>query len=121
MGKREFVYDGRAMDDPNPLWTVDEVRQNMANFFVELANAKVESVARGEDTIYTFTPNAGKKGMVNAKRDWSKVVDEMCTCGHKKSLHAGAWPFEGHGACTDVCTCQKFTWKFFLDKDGNKI
>jgi len=119
-GVRKFVYDGREMDDPNPLWTVDEVRQNMANFFIELSNAKVESIARDEDTIYTFTPNAGRKG--GDGRDWSKVADEMCVCGHKKSEHLGVFPVEGHGACTyALCICPKFKWEYFMDKDGNKI
>ena len=57
-----------------------------------------------------------------AKFDLSKIVDELCQCGHKKSDHLGGFPIQGHGACTkDGCPCNKFRWVSFLDKDGNKI
>jgi hypothetical protein len=38
---------------------------------------------------------------------WTLVKDEICTCGHLKSKHAG---LNGHGACTKTCTCRQFTW-----------
>ena len=45
------------------------------------------------------------------------AVDEMCTCGHKKSshrdnVHDGA-VVKGHGSCR-ICDCKKFTWKSFV-------
>ena len=51
-----------------------------------------------------------------AKRDWSKVKDERCECGHLKSERGFKNAFAlGHGACeVDGCDCQKFTWKEFV-------
>jgi hypothetical protein len=63
--------------------------------------------------------------------------DELCTCGHKRSEHemshaakyygsglseetAKILGLHGHGACTQ-CSCYKFTWKAFVDKDGNIV
>lgn len=45
------------------------------------------------------------------------AVDEMCTCGHKKSSHKdnvydGAVA-KGHGSCR-ICDCKRFTWKEFV-------
>ncbi len=51
--------------------------------------------------------------------DWSKVKDELCECGHKKSEH-GATLVPGHGEC-NRCKCKKFTWVAFLDANGNKL
>ena len=57
--------------------------------------------------------------MAKAKRDWSKVADEMCSCGHLKTGHAGVI---GHGACMNVeCPCGKFTWAYFVDENNRKV
>jgi len=60
------------------------------------------------------------------KLDFSKIADELCACGHKKSEHrvnprSGA---EGHGECSHTaegCPCDKFTWVAFLDKNGKEL
>jgi hypothetical protein len=47
------------------------------------------------------------------------VVDELCTCGHKRSEHSPRGIHEsldGHGPC-DECDCFKFTWKGWIVKD----
>lgn len=59
---RIFVYDGREFPDPDPNLKVDEVRQNMANFFPELSNAETKESKRGEDTIFEFKKRVGTKG-----------------------------------------------------------
>jgi len=111
---RIFIYDGREFPDPNPTWTPEQVRQNMASFFGELSNAETDETKRGEDTVYTFTARLGKKG----EFDPHKIADQMCRCGHKKSEHIG---LDGHGPCSvRSCACGKFIWSYFLDKDGNK-
>lgn len=62
MSKRVFVYDGREFPDPDAALSVDEVRQSMAVFFPELANAKtVESKKDGND-VYSFEKQVGTKG-----------------------------------------------------------
>ena len=62
MGNRIFVYDDREFPDPDPDLKVDEVRQNMANFFPELSNAESKESKRGEDTIIEFKKRVGTKG-----------------------------------------------------------
>lgn len=62
MANRIFVYDGREFPDPDPNLKVDEVRQNMANFFPELSNAETKESKRGEDTIIEFKRRVGVKG-----------------------------------------------------------
>jgi len=44
-----------------------------------------------------------------------KIIDEMCTCGHLKSQHAGHALIEGHGSCNE-CDCRKFTWEKWVLK-----
>lgn len=67
--KRIFVYDGREFPDPNPNWTVDEVRQHMSSFFPELSNAETKESKRPSkdnpaemETVYEFKKRVGSKG-----------------------------------------------------------
>ena len=59
---RKFVYDERVFDDPDPEMTVEQVRESLANFYGELANAKVTESQEGDDTIYRFEKKVGTKG-----------------------------------------------------------
>lgn len=59
---RIFVYDGREFPDPDPKMTVEQVRQNMTNFFPELANAETTSTKRDHDDIIIFRRRVGTKG-----------------------------------------------------------
>ena len=59
---RIFVYDGREFPDPDPSSTPDEIRQQMTDFFPELANAEVREQKRGEDTLYELVRKVGVKG-----------------------------------------------------------
>ena len=59
---RKFVYDGRVFDDPDPEMTVDQVKESLADFYGELANAKVTENQEGDDTIYRFEKQVGTKG-----------------------------------------------------------
>jgi len=60
---RRFIYDGREFPDPDPRLSVEEVRQQLAEFFPELTNADTREEQREEDTLYTFTRRIGTKGM----------------------------------------------------------
>lgn len=74
--QRIFVYDNREFGDPNPRWTVDEVRQSMAEYFTELSNADTKDLgtrkrpmtdAAGQSTevnqhLWQFTKRVGTKG-----------------------------------------------------------
>ncbi len=59
---RKFIYDGGEHPDPDPALSVDQVRQLMATFFPELANAEVREIQQGEDTLYEFSRRVGTKG-----------------------------------------------------------
>lgn len=41
-----------------------------------------------------------------------KIIDEICTCKHLKSQHAG---LNGHGSCNE-CDCKQFTWEKWVLK-----
>ena len=59
---RIFSYDGREFPDPDPKLAVEEVRQQLSQFFPELVNAETRETRRGEDTVYTFSKRIGTKG-----------------------------------------------------------
>lgn len=42
--------------------SLDKAKEIMARFFPELAEPKIETKKEGEDTIYVFTKQAGRKG-----------------------------------------------------------
>ena len=59
---RIFVVDGREFPDPDPQLSVEEVRQQLSEFFPELANADTREEQRGGDARYVFTRRIGTKG-----------------------------------------------------------
>lgn len=60
---RIFVYDGREFPDPNPTFTVTEVKEHLTTYFPELANADVKEEQRDATTVViTFTRRIGTKG-----------------------------------------------------------
>ena len=59
---RIFVYDEREFPDPDPGMTVEQVKQTLADFYGEIANASVKETAQGDDTIIEFQRRVGTKG-----------------------------------------------------------
>ena len=59
---RKFVYDDRVFEDPDPEMTVEQVRESLANFYGELANATFTESKEGDDTVYQFERRVGTKG-----------------------------------------------------------
>ncbi len=59
---RVFLYEGREFPDPDPSKTVEDVKQDFADFLPELATAEVREHKRGEDTIYELVKRVGTKG-----------------------------------------------------------
>ncbi len=59
---RIFVVDGREFPDPDPQLSVEEIRQQLSEFFPELANADTREEQRGDDARYVFTRRIGTKG-----------------------------------------------------------
>lgn len=60
--RRVFVYDNREFPDPDPALSIDEVRQQMVEFFSELTNADQRSELRGDTQVVTFSRRIGTKG-----------------------------------------------------------
>lgn len=59
---RIFIVDQREFPDPDPTLTVEQVREMMASFYPELANATHTERQRDEDTVYEFQRRVGTKG-----------------------------------------------------------
>ncbi len=59
---REFIYDGRTFQDPDPNMTPAQVKEALASFFPELSNAEIREHKKGEDTAYEFIRRVGIKG-----------------------------------------------------------
>lgn len=61
--KREFEYNGIALQDPGPEFSVEEVRETMALMYAELTTASIEGPTLKDDTlVYKFVRNVGTKG-----------------------------------------------------------
>ena len=60
--RRPTRHDDREFEDPDPEMTVEQVKENLADFYGELANATVSETKRGDDTIHTFNKRVGTKG-----------------------------------------------------------
>ena len=60
---RQFLYNGKAYDDPDPALSVDEVRKYLADFYEELTNADAEEQTQADGTLQvTFRRRVGTKG-----------------------------------------------------------
>jgi PRTRC genetic system protein C len=61
--EREFVFDGRALPDPNPDLTVEQVREMYIPSHPEITTAAVTGPEAVDNKIrYTFTRAVGSKG-----------------------------------------------------------
>lgn len=62
---RKFAYDGREFADPDPTLTTEEIKQQMASFFPELATADTKEhkpAKDGDPIIFEFIRKTGTKG-----------------------------------------------------------
>ncbi len=60
---REFTYNGVALADPNPAFTLPQVRDFYANVYPEITSADIEGPKQvGAKAIYTFRRAVGTKG-----------------------------------------------------------
>lgn len=60
--RREFFLNGRRLADPNPAFSIDEVRDHYIREYPELNNASYREETTGESYRITFTAAAGTKG-----------------------------------------------------------
>lgn len=60
---REFRYNGVALPDPGPQYTLEQVREFYAAMYPEITSAAIEGPENiGAKTIYTFRRAVGTKG-----------------------------------------------------------
>ena len=61
--ERCFCYQGVRLPDPNPSFTVEQVRDAYVNSYPELATAAIEGPSPVDGRMeYTFTRAVGAKG-----------------------------------------------------------
>lgn len=67
---RSFVYGGMELLDPNPTFTVTQVRDMYAAAYPEITTAVIEGPERKADKlVYTFKRAVGTKGNVHLYLD----------------------------------------------------
>ena len=60
---RSFSFNGRKLADPDPRWSVAQVRQFYAGMYPSLTNAEVQDEQGANNEIhYTFVKVHGTKG-----------------------------------------------------------
>jgi len=78
-GKRIFVYEGREFPDEDPKLAPDDVRQQMAAFFPELANADFATEKRADGVeVITFRRKVGTKGYTVSEPVDAKTTPSQC-------------------------------------------
>lgn len=81
--------------------TLERAKEIMARFFPELAEPKIETKKDGEDTVYVFTKQAGRKGSVRKKRTQAKhkpvsrIASNLCRLRPTTVVPASAIAFDG--------------------------
>lgn len=65
--QKRIQYGGRTLDLPAGM-SLEEAKQQMARFFPELSEPKVETKKDGDTTTYVFSKQAGRKGAGKAWR-----------------------------------------------------
>lgn len=63
---RIIVYDGREHPDPDAAATIEQVRDIMATWYPDMANATYKTEKRDNDTLYVFRKTVGTKGSTEA-------------------------------------------------------
>jgi PRTRC genetic system protein C len=59
---RIFIVDEREFPDQDTSMTIEQVRDSLADFFPDLANAEHTVTQRGEDQVIEFRRRVGTKG-----------------------------------------------------------
>jgi PRTRC genetic system protein C len=61
--KREFVYENKVLEDPNPSLSIDQVRDVLTAAFPEIATAALAGPEVTDTAMrYTFSRAIGSKG-----------------------------------------------------------
>lgn len=66
--EREFRYNSVVLKDPNPAFTVEQVREFYAAIYPEIVSAAIEGPTNSNNKlVYTFARAVGTKGSRDAK------------------------------------------------------
>lgn len=113
-GKRIFVIEGRSHDDPNPAWTVEQVRDFYADFFAELHNSSTNHVNQGENDVYTFERRTGTKGELTEEQKGQlprQADGQKCKLGYCATKNEHFVPDdEGCRKIFNACPCCGAPW-----------
>ena len=61
--RRVFKYQDRLLDDPNPAWSENRVKEHYTSMFPEFINAYVsQGKVEGESIFFTIQTSVGGKG-----------------------------------------------------------
>ena len=61
--RREFLYNGVSIPDPNPAMTPEQVRDTLVSAYPEIATAALsEPEVKGDAIRYSFSRAIGSKG-----------------------------------------------------------
>jgi PRTRC genetic system protein C len=61
--RREFIYNGTVIPDPNPSMSPEQVRDTLVAAYPEIATAALSGPeVKGEAARYTFSRAIGSKG-----------------------------------------------------------
>ena len=96
---KKIKYGDRTLELPAGM-TLEEAKAQMARFFPELAEPKIETKKDGDDTTYVFSKQAGRKGSAS----FPGAGDKCRTCG------------EIMWSASHKCAPR---WEFCLDGDGD--
>jgi PRTRC genetic system protein C len=72
-----YRYNDYEYRDEDGAFTTDEVKKQLTQYYPELANAKAETSAEGEDTVITFVKRAGTKGVASVTGGASRTEDDV--------------------------------------------
>lgn len=68
--------------------------------------------------LFESVPHTAKSPFPIKHATLGSILDEACSCGHKRSEHGDTFSF-GHGSCWDNdCHCHQFTWAAFILSNG---
>ena len=59
---REFHYNGQTIPDPDPSWSVDDVKNSLRGFYPGIADAEATTKKEGDKEIVTFCKAEDTKG-----------------------------------------------------------
>lgn len=61
-GKRKFIFKGIELEDPNPAYDENQVREHYMGVYPDLLNTSVSTKNNNGVKVYEFKPKTGTHG-----------------------------------------------------------